>query len=152
MKYSKADQAEAREYLMRVLKPGSKVFTILRHVSRSGMSRDIDLYLLADDGRVYLSYSVAVLVEYPRAKDGSLKVGGCGMDMGFHVVNSLSYALFHEYTCTGEAPEGKHQSHGCKSGDHVNSREDEKGNRLPPFPRDGKMKHKDGYALIQEWL
>lgn len=143
MRYSKEEQKEAREFLLRVLKPGDTVFTVLRNVSRSGMSRNIDLYLLGQDEKLYLTYSVAALLGYSRAKDGSIKVSGCGMDMGFHVVYSLSRVLFLEYTCPGDK---------CKSGDHVNSRQDENANKLSPFPHDGKMLHHDGYAISQDWI
>lgn len=138
MRYSKADQTEARERLLKLLKPGDKVFTILRSVSRSGMSRNIDLYLLEKDEKVYLTYSVAALLEYPRAKDGSLKVGGCGMDMGYHIVHSLARVLYGDnFYCIGE---------NCPSNDHVNGEFDRSKKNIG-------RKHSDGgYSLKHEWL
>ena len=41
MKPTKEEQAESREFLRGLLNPSDKVYTILRHVSRSGMSRRI---------------------------------------------------------------------------------------------------------------
>ena len=40
---------EAREHLLRFLKPGSEVYCVLRHVSRSGMRRHIDFYSFSTD-------------------------------------------------------------------------------------------------------
>lgn len=90
----KALRAEhAKQSLRNILKAGDTVYTVLRHVSASGMSRRIDLYTFQDNKPVYLSgfYAMAQGEEPPR--DG-YKVGGCGMDMGFHLVYSLSSMLF----------------------------------------------------------
>ena len=72
-----------------------KIFCILRNVSRSGMSRDIDFYIFLPDGtRLYLSYIIAGLLDYPFNDNKGVKVGGCGMDMGFSVVYGLSCLLY----------------------------------------------------------
>ena len=94
MKTSKEDKAEARERLKQWLRPGNTVFTILRHVSQSGMMRHISLYVIKRNSPIYLDYSVSQLLECPMAKSEGLKRSGCGMDMGFDLVYSLSYALF----------------------------------------------------------
>lgn len=94
-KYTKTEKAEAFATLRKMLKPGDTVHTILNNVSRSGMSRDIRVVVLRDGEVLYPNWSVSVLLDYPRAKHGDgLRVGGCGMDMGFHIVHSLGYALF----------------------------------------------------------
>lgn len=91
---------EAKQYLREYLQGGSKVYTVLNHVSSSGMTRHISCYItkLDDDGKPYIyniTYLVGRLLDYRRNKNtGGLVVGGCGMDMGFHVVNSLEYAIF----------------------------------------------------------
>ena len=111
MKTTKEKQNEAKETLLGWLKPGDTVYTICDHVSRSGMMRHIRLVVaLYDDEQkkvhfIHPNYSASQLLEYPMAKGTSaLKVGGCGMDMGFHLVHSLSsklfgdgYALKHEW-------------------------------------------------------
>lgn len=94
-KYSKQDQKDAFEWLRKMLKPGDTVHTILDNVSRSGMSRDIRIVVLRDGEALHPNWSVRVLLGYPSAKHGDgMRVGGCGMDMGFHIVHSLGYALF----------------------------------------------------------
>lgn len=89
----RAEQAEALAWLRQHVKPGTTVYTVLRHVSRSGMLRHISLLFVESGKIVDISWYVALALEYKLARDGGLKVGGCGMDMGFHLVNSLSYAL-----------------------------------------------------------
>jgi len=96
-KYTKAQQAEAFANLRKWLKPGDTVHTILDHVSRSGMSRNIRVVILRDGEALHPNYAVSVLLGYSRAKHGDgMVVGGCGMDMGFSIVHSLGYALFGE--------------------------------------------------------
>ena len=94
MKTTKEEKQKARESLTAWLKPTNTVFTILRHVSRSGMMRHISLLTFKNNQPILLDYNVSMLMEYPMAKKEGLKVSGCGMDMGFHLVYELSYALF----------------------------------------------------------
>ena len=118
------DRQEAIEHLRELIKPGDTVYTVLRHVSRSGMTRGIDVYYLscqhasksqgvdAPDKVVaepeWITGYVGKAIDSPQPrayweKSMGLKVGGCGMDMGFHVVNSLSYALYGKgYQCLGK--------------------------------------------------
>lgn len=87
---------------------GKPVFyTILRHVSKSGMRRTISVhYVEAATGRIFhLNYAASVLLDRamdPR-RDG-LVCKGCGMDMGFDLVYALSavatgdgYAIHHQW-------------------------------------------------------
>lgn len=73
------------------------VYGIVRHVSASGMSRDIDLYIIKDNQPVYLTGYALTILDYPMAKNRGMKVGGCGMDMVFHCVSSLAYAIDRDY-------------------------------------------------------
>jgi uncharacterized Zn ribbon protein len=83
----------AKQSLLNILKDGDTVYTILRHVSASGMSRRIDLYTFRDNKPVYLSGYYAMMQGEEPPRDG-YKVGGCGMDMGFHLVYCLSSKLY----------------------------------------------------------
>jgi hypothetical protein len=83
----------AKHSLLNILKKGDTVFTVLRHVSRSGMQRRIDLYTFQDSKKIYLTGYYALMRGEETPRDG-YKVGGCGMDMGFHLVHGLSYRLF----------------------------------------------------------
>ena len=86
-----ADRKELIELLEKV---DFKVWAKINHVSRSGMSRNIDFLLIINNRPYNISARVADLIGYGLAKDGSIKVGGCGMDMAFHVVYTLSCELF----------------------------------------------------------
>jgi len=84
---------EAMDMLHKVLQRGDTVYTVLRHVSKSGMQRRIDCYCIGEDRRlVFLSGYVGTVLGLRH--DYGLVVNGCGMDMGFHIVHSLSSAMF----------------------------------------------------------
>ncbi len=93
-KAQKAERERALEELRELLPPGSTVHTILRHVSKSGMQREISCKRAFPDGQIAdLDYLVSQVLGDRIGKHGGIVVGGCGMDMGFHIVHSLSYAL-----------------------------------------------------------
>lgn len=144
MTFSKSDRAEARESLAGQIKPGDTISTILRHVSRSGMSRSISVMIPSADhpGEIQnLSFRAAAAIAATMDRDrDAVKVSGCGMDMGFHVVYALSSALYPDgFGCIGT---------GCPSNDHSNGdRERAKHNKARPhWHRDG------GYALRHRWI
>lgn len=100
-KFSKTERDEAFKRLRAWLKPGDTVHTILDHVSSSGMSRDIRCIILkCEKGEArdsHPNHAIGVILGLSRAKRGDgNRIGGCGMDMGFHIVHSLGYALFGE--------------------------------------------------------
>lgn len=98
----------AKASLLEVLHDGDTVYTILRSISRSGMSRRIDLYKLSgtphlsqsgafksvDIVPLWLSNNTSMLLDdkHLKGNDG-IRVDGCGMDMGFHLVDQLGQAL-----------------------------------------------------------
>lgn len=74
---------------------GTTVYTILRHVSRSGMLRSIDLVAIIDGELTQITYSVSRILDRKiDQKRGGIKEPGCGMDMGFHLVYNLSFVMF----------------------------------------------------------
>ena len=135
-RYTDEQRAEALDTLRELAPPGTRVYVILRHVSRSGMMRRIDPLVIDSDGdRRYLTYSACVVLDEPEqyAGDG-IKVGGAGMDMGFHLVYNLAATLYPEgFECAGDR---------CPSNDHSNGDRD----YTPHHHRSG------GYALRHEWL
>ncbi len=140
------EEKEAREYLKGLFKQDIRkgkhpvVYTILKHVSNSGMLRHIDVIYIKDNKPIKLNWYIEKMGLYKRGSmesnnSDSLRVGGCGMDMGFNVVYSLSRNLYlNGHNCLGEY---------CHSNDHVN------GDRN----YDRRHKHKDsGYLLTQSWI
>lgn len=90
MKQSPIDIAALRK----AFRPGTEIFTILRHRSKSGMYRAIDVYTFERNQPCRWTYTVAKALGWRYDKrHEALGVCGCGMDMGFHIINSLSYAL-----------------------------------------------------------
>lgn len=90
-----AERDEAIAKLREWLRPGDKVYCIVRHVSRSGMQRRIDLYKSTDEGMMFLTgYAAKALGWRWDNRKGGIVVDGCGMDMCFHTVYNLSAILF----------------------------------------------------------
>lgn len=85
---------EALAELRRLCPPGTTVHTILRHVSRSGMTRRIGAVVLTDGDSRELDYLIAAAGIFREGKGGGLVLGGCGMDMGFQLVYTLSRSLY----------------------------------------------------------
>jgi len=135
-KQQQKNREEAIAKLREMLKPGDEIRTVLRHVSRSGMSRSISTIIDGEDWTYFTARALGLTIDQ---RNGGAKVGGCGMDMGFHLVYELSYKLFPDgFTCTGR------DSHPnpCPSNDHSNGDRD----YTPHQHKSG------GYALRHRWL
>ena len=136
-------QKEARKEILKILGSNNNVYTTVKHVSSSGMLRHIDVIAIKNNKPIILNWYIEKMGLYKRAKSydsknaNSLRVCGCGMDMGFAVVYNLASALYPQgYKCQGEK---------CCSNDHTN---DHNCKRIK-----GKRNHRDGgYALKQSWL
>ena len=77
------------------LRPGMTVYTVLRSVSASGMSRCLDLYCIHQGEIIRLTWSAAKALDQTYdTKKQALRVNGCGMDMGFDAVHTLAQVLF----------------------------------------------------------
>jgi hypothetical protein len=73
------------------------VYTILRSVSSSGMSRKISFKMTDNDSIYDITYLVAKVLDIKMIDFNgynAIRVSGAGMDMGFHMVYSLSSVLF----------------------------------------------------------
>jgi hypothetical protein len=77
-----------------MLKDNDTVYCNLKLVSRSGMTRHIQFFIIRDDMPIFITYKIANLLDWKMNKWGdAIKVQGCGMDMGFHVVHTLADKL-----------------------------------------------------------
>lgn len=119
---------EATKWLKKLLKPGDTVYTSLLHVSSSGMTRRIQCFVMKVNQPVCISGSVALLTGSKHHDQGGVVVGGCGMDMGFSLVYSLSRSLFPKGFKVGR--KGTRARNGDSTG----------------YDTDG------GYALNQRWM
>jgi hypothetical protein len=153
-KYTKQEVEESRKSLLEDLKPGDTVYTKVNHVSRSGMLRHIEVYIFKDNQPLYLSYDAARVLGWGEAKDGGVNVTGCGMDMGFHLVYSLSYRLFPNgfgIPCSKcdyrpVSREGVTTPEGCLDRGEVEHDFHGRNGDRSGWDNDG------GYALKQRWL
>jgi len=94
------EQESAKDFLRKVFtsQETPTAWTILKSVSASGMSRDMKV-ITQYEGRViditwYISHASSVGQLRERNGQRVVRVGGCGMDMGFHLIYSLSIALY----------------------------------------------------------
>jgi hypothetical protein len=93
-----ADQTHCLEQLRQWLPKGTRVFTVLRAVSRSGMRREVSVvvFLRGDDRPIHPNYHVSQVLGLRRGKTDGVVLNGCGMDMGFHLVYELAHALYRD--------------------------------------------------------
>ena len=94
MTKKEAEKRDAIEYLKKSINKGDTLYTIVTHVSKSGMSRNIKVLDIKNEIPSYWNCDISKILGYTLKDDGTLKVKGCGMDMGFHVVYQLSKVLF----------------------------------------------------------
>ena len=119
-----AERLESQETLRKILTPGCTVHTILRHCARSGMTRWIDLhYIDPQGGTHWLSRlaSTACGFTFDEQRE-CIRVGGCGMDMGFSLVYHLAAVLWPDgFGCIGRSEDRRVW---CPSNDHSNGDRD----------------------------
>jgi hypothetical protein len=113
-KLTKAQEAQRQEdiaWLKTIIKPGDTLYTILKSVSSSRMSRNIDVYAIlkpengettnnTENGQgqprmVWLSRYIARIADIRfNDKKSCLTIGGIGMDMGFEIVYQLGRCMY----------------------------------------------------------
>ncbi len=155
-KFTKQQIEEWTAELRQDLKPGDVIHTLIRGVAPSGMSRHIDVYrFVVEDGRVrkyWLSPRVAAICGYTfDEKKECIRISGCGMDMGHHIVYSLSRRLF---------PDGFGECGIGPGGHNIRPETQDQVARAKAAGyafrgRNGDTSGWDndgGYALVQEWI
>tara|TARA_R100001163_G_C5040998_1_gene179127 strand:- start:72 stop:386 length:315 start_codon:yes stop_codon:yes gene_type:complete len=90
----KSDKERAKEFLKDSFPKGSTAHTTVVHVARSGMSRHIKVFAISGERIQNVSYYVSELLDWRLTKNDAVFVGGCGMDMGFHLIYTLSSKLY----------------------------------------------------------
>lgn len=87
-----AEQAAALSALRKTLTAGTTVYTVIRHISQSGMSRVISAHYVVNGELRWVDLSLAGFALH-RRECGYVVKEGFGMDMAWHAVYSLSIAL-----------------------------------------------------------
>lgn len=94
-KISVSEIKETSDRLREQLKDVKEVYVIFRRVSASGMTRWLELAICTDSGIRMIGYTTSIVLGWSySSKYEGIKVEGAGMDMGFHLVSSLSRRLF----------------------------------------------------------
>lgn len=112
-KITTQERDEARDRLRELLSPGDTVSYYLSHISRSGMSRSITVLIPSTDHNgkpciQNITWLVSRAIGWPiDQRHGGVKVSGCGMDMGFHLVHTLGWRLW---------PDGTPEPHSTRNG------------------------------------
>lgn len=146
------ERQQVIEKLREMLKPGDIVYTTLKHVSRSGMLRSIDVHIIRDNEPQWIARRVATAIDFSfDDRRECIKVQGCGMDMGFEVVYNLGRVLFPDgFWVKGKLPLGREvrptsRENAAKAvergAEFYGSNGDKSG-----WDNDG------GYALKQRWM
>lgn len=92
-KAQKQEIEEAKQFLKEQITGKPEIYTFLRHVSRSGMRREISLHVSHDGVMQNLTYSASLVYGARVGNNGGVKVDGCGMDMGFHLVDYIMRSI-----------------------------------------------------------
>lgn len=86
---------EAKKYLKQDIKKNTIIYTHVEDVSKSGMSRTMNVYIAKKNKIKRITFITAKCLGLTMTKDNdALRIYGCGMDMGFHLVDSLSWELY----------------------------------------------------------
>ena len=91
------ERTYAKRRMLEILGENRNVYTILRTVSASGMSRTISLKVVDKGEIIDVTYLASKILSDKLVESNghrALRVTGAGMDMGFHIVYNLSSALF----------------------------------------------------------
>lgn len=107
------EREEAIATLLTMVKPNDVIYTDIKSVSASGMTRQIACFItyLNDNGQPRIkeiTWFVSKACDLKIGSKGGLVVGGCGMDMAFSVVYNLGRELW---------PNGTPEPHGRRNGE-----------------------------------
>ena len=69
----------------------SKIYATVKSVSRSGMSRRIEFYVVREGEIIRIGWYLSRVNGYKYDANVGMQVNGCGMDMIFHVISNFNY-------------------------------------------------------------
>ena len=95
-------RAQVLADIKKKVKPGQTIYCTLRGVSASGMQRRISLHTIHKGELIPLDHAASVLTGRTLSDKGGIVCNGCGMDMGFDLVYSLSYSIWPKGTRNGQ--------------------------------------------------
>ena len=95
-------RAQVLADIKKKVRPGQTIYCTLRSVSASGMQRRISLHTIHKGELIPLDHAASVLTGRTLSDKGGIVCNGCGMDMGFDLVYSLSYSIWPKGTRNGQ--------------------------------------------------
>ena len=91
----------AEKKLDELLNRKQEIYSIIRHVSQSGMTRHISFFIIHNNEIWHIDNLISDYLDYRSNKNyNGLVVQGCGMDMAFSVVNHLQEKMKHSKNVT----------------------------------------------------
>lgn len=72
----------------------TRIWGKVEHVSKSGMSRSIKLYVVIDGNIQNITGYAADALDKKRDRHWGITVKGCGMDMIHHLIETVSYRIY----------------------------------------------------------
>lgn len=95
MKRTSEEKERELKKLQDWIKPDQKVWTKVTHIAQSGMSRSIEPYIVVGRDIINITYSVSVVLDLSiDQRHGGVRLSGCGMDMGYDLVDRLRYVMY----------------------------------------------------------
>lgn len=88
----------AKVKLHEILNPGATIYQVVRHVSGSGMRREISSFAVHNGELVRLDYYIKCLTGRRLGKHDGIVCDGCGMDMGYDLVYKIGCYLYPQGT------------------------------------------------------
>lgn len=98
------DSETAKAFLIKALGEKGKFYKVLRHSSSTGMTHRISLVILVADSYgnlmpMTIDRYVEQLTPFKQHERGGNVLRGGGMDMGFHLIDSVCHALGEGFEC-----------------------------------------------------
>jgi hypothetical protein len=94
MKLPASERAAAIRLLKEHVKEGDTLYTIVTKVNSMNSARWMRVLDIKDGFPSHWNYYVSKALGYKLKDDGTIYVKGGGMDMGYHVVSTLSRVLY----------------------------------------------------------
>lgn len=94
---TKNEILNSKNYLKEVIKDGETIYSTILSVASNGMSRKIQFFIIHENRIKNISHHIATLksggARHSRNDWGCVTVSGCGMDMAYYIIHSLSREL-----------------------------------------------------------
>lgn len=88
------EKETAKEFLIKLLSKKNTIYSLVRHISKSGMCREIDFFCCENNDLVRITYEISKVLKSKIGKTGGIRIKGCNTDLTIGLINELSMSLF----------------------------------------------------------